>query len=214
MKYKLYYLDQLYDRVANNQHVTITDKALPKPARKEVAEYEAKLPPELAKFYQEANGLTLRWQAIDQQYSEATGSVNILPCRHLFDETVWIIEPELLVINDDLAFANKANITGVFRRVDLFTDESSVGYFSDPQLGRQLYYGYGHRFYAMKLDFAGYFRLLCAARAYLYWQHAILYTEYSYGKVEYERFRVQMPLLFPDFNWDTFLALYQELKLQ
>lgn len=212
MDYVKYYLDHFFKPLSQHPHLSIAKAAMPKRDKNATNKYERELPEALRDFYHQINGVAVRWSIDQTNLPEAGGSVNILPLHHLFDETVVPIASDLVVIDDELDFAKKTKIEGVFRRVDLFTDEASVGYFSDPQMGKKLFYAYGHRFYHMNLDFAGYFKLLCAAKGYIYWQHVILYTEYAHGKIENEQFRAQMPLIFSDFKWDDFIKLYQDCK--
>lgn len=212
MKFVSYFIKNCYRELSSHPKIYITDKSLPPKEKKKLVLYGEEVPATISNLYQECNGITLKWCFGQEEDTEILGSINILPLEHLFDETVLLLEGMDVVINDDPEFSKTINLSGVFRKVDLFTDEASVGFFSDPQLADQLYYNSSNRFYRIPVDFQGYFKLMCAAKGFIQWQRAILFEEYNFGEVEANWFREQMPLIFSDFNWDEFIELYKGLR--
>src|SRR5680860_9093 len=208
MNYTNYYIENFYRAISVNKNLAIEKKMLRKPDKMYTKKKQDELPSELAAYYSGNGELLLNWNHPKRE--EVMGSLNIVRLPHLFDETVLQIQPELVVVNEDLNFYEKVQLQGVFRKVDLFASEACMGFFSDEQMGKELYYCTRHYFYLLNLNFEHYFKLMCEAKGFTYWQLAIIFFEYGYGKVESDWFREQMPKLFPTFSFDAFIALYQK----
>ena len=210
MNYLNYYIENLFKAISFHEEIVIEKTNLGKPNKNLAEEKLAELPFELTQYLANLDGILLNWNHPEKE--EVFGGLNIMALQHLFDETVLEIQPELVVVNDDLSFSKKKQLAGVFRRVDLFASEASIGFFSDNQMGKEFYYCTRHYFYLLNLNFEQYFKLLCEAKGFTYWQLAIINLEYGYGKLESEWFQEQMPKLFPSFSFDAFITLYQKFK--
>lgn len=175
------------------------------------------IPLDLARFYKQLlNGYHIKW-AFDKE-SEMVGSIFIWPVEELFNvKNLVQLDGEETKVNVNSNTRLKLNLNGVFRKVDYFVDEEQVGFFSDPSMKFRFYYmDSDQEFWDLKLDFKGYFELACAARAFNYWQQAILFREFkkSYMQSGSDNFIESMPELFPDFKINEFFALYDSLKLK
>lgn len=75
-------------------------------------------------------------------------------------------------------------------------------------------WGEGEEPEGLNVAFDGYVQLMYYARGWLYWQNVImgLQGKSDYGKTE--RFKSELPLVFPDFKWEEFVSLYESVKLR
>ncbi len=164
-------------------------------------------------FYQWRDGFTYGWSPKNVDNPDIYGRINISKLEHLFDETiVKLDQPEGYVFNGNSS--EKIELGGVFRPLDYFADEACIGFFSDYGSLDELYYhDFGASFYSLKVDFEGYFKLLTKSYGYAYWQQVILNKEYNYGTDTTDRFKEDMPSLFADFDYDTFIELYESVRI-
>ena len=68
----------------------------------------------------------------------------------------------------------------------------------------------------LNVDMEGYIQLLNMSGGFAYWQESLLFLQ---GNSEatldsIEKFKKYMPLIFPDFKWDEFVALYERVKIK
>lgn len=210
MNYTKYYIEHLFKDILAHKGLKILRTKLGKPNKLLIAKKKDELSYDLMDYYASSGELLLNWTYPEKD--DVVGGLNIVALPHLFDETAMDIIPELVVVNEDLDFYNKKQLSGIFHKIDFFVPEASVGFFSDAQMYRELYYCNRHYFYLLNLSFEQYFKLLCEAKGFAYWQLAIINMEYSYGKVESDWFQEQMPKLFPSFSFDGFIELYQKFK--
>ena len=101
-----------------------------------------------------------------------------------------------------------------FHIVDFFVDEACVGIYSNhPELKGMHFFEFENNTYPLNVDFEGYMRLLGETKGFLYWQKVILeYLEGREGPTTIN-FKEKMPQIFPDFSWDAFVALYEEVRI-
>jgi len=210
MNYTKYYIEHLFMDISAHEGLKILRTKLGKPNKLMIAKKKDEISSELLAYYASSGELLLNWTFPEKD--DVVGGLNIVALSHLFDETAMDIIPELVAVNEDLDFYNKKQLSGIFHKIDLFVPEASVGFFSDAQMGRKLYYCNRHYFYLLNLNFEQYFKLLCEAKGFTYWQLVIVNLEYGYGKVESDWFQAQMPKLFPSFSFEAFIALYQKFK--
>ncbi|MBW1296368.1 hypothetical protein [Aquimarina litoralis] len=201
--------------IAKNKKTSVKDRnSLTKTDQDQISEFESKIPSSIMNFYRYRNGFLWGWIKSNNENPEIFGRINILELKHLFDDTVITLNQSY-----DYTFNGKSNekikLNGVFRPLDYFTDEACVGFFSDYNSKNELYYhDFGASFYSLKVDFEGYFKLLTKSYGYAYWQQVILNKEYNYGTDTMERFKEDMPNLFPDFDFNEFLKLYESVKIK
>lgn len=182
-----------------------------------VEEHSDLIPQSLCAFYLNIlNGYKFTW--IFDEEANQIGSIDIWPVENLFNEKNLIkVEGEEVMVNMQAGRVEKMNLTGVFRIVDYFAAEAQVGYFTDSSLNFSMFFvDSDHEFWALHLDFFGYFQLACEARGFEYWQRAILFHDFnnSYHEDGHDNFIESMPEIFPDFKIEAFFALYNSLKLK
>ena len=103
---------------------------------------------------------------------------------------------------------------------DNFVPEACVGYYVAPQGQKpndELYFlNFGEEPQGMNVNADGYIQLLYMARGFAYWQMALLSFQNNPTTDEnaVEEFRHWMPIVFPDFKWEEFVALYEKVKIK
>ncbi|HRB71208.1 MAG TPA: hypothetical protein PK776_05105 [Flavobacterium sp.] len=174
-------------------------------------------------FYGITNGYSYYWKGeiptrTEGQKTGERGIINILPLDELFQKhsVIELEEGRGYYIKGEDSFLK----TGQFIPVDTVED-ICAGVFSKENEDEIVYFhDFGIGFYPLKVNFEGYVTLAFAARGYMMWHYVIVYLEYGkndsalYGKSRYDAFVEDMPLLFPDFKMEEFIALYESLKIK
>jgi len=185
--------------------------------------YKDKLPSSLQGFYSITNGYSWEWEADIPTRSEGEkmterGIINIQDLVELFDENILVnlSGDRNYYIEGEEHFSK----TGQFLPVD-YIEDICVGVFSKENSDDMMYfYDFGIGFYPLKVNFESYLKLAFMARGYMMWPYVLVYLEYGkddpakLGESRYEDFSEDMPLLFPDFKMDEFIASYESLKIK
>jgi hypothetical protein len=185
--------------------------------------YKDKLPPSLIGFYAITNGYSWQWEAkiptrTSNEKNTEQGIINVLDLEDLFDEDILVTlsESRKYYIEGEEGFSK----TGNFLPVD-YIEDVCAGVFSKENDDDIIYfYDFGIGFYPLKINFEGYLELAFMARGYMMWPYVLVYLEYGkndpakFGESRYEDFSEDMPLLFPDFKMEEFIALYESLKIK
>jgi hypothetical protein len=136
-----------------------------------------------------------------KQNEEIRGFINILPLGNPIEDS-------------------KAPDQHGLTMFDNFVPEACVGYYVAPQGQKpndELYFlNFGEEPQGMNVNADGYIQLLYMARGFAYWQMALLSFQNNPTTDEnaVEEFRHWMPIVFPDFKWEEFVALYEKVKIK
>ncbi|MCY1662520.1 MULTISPECIES: hypothetical protein [Chryseobacterium] len=174
-------------------------------------------------FYSITNGYSYEWESniptnIEGQKISEHGIINIIPLDELFEKpnVVELEEGYNYYIKGEDSFSK----TGQFIPVD-YIEDICAGVFSKENEDEMVYFhDFGIGFYPLKINFKGYVELAFAARGYLMWQYVLVYLEYGkydgamLGKSRYDDFAENMPIIFPDFDMEEFIKLYESLKIK
>lgn len=173
-------------------------------------------------FYSFTNGYSYNWKSniptSEGQKTSECGIINIVPLDELFEKpnVVELEEGYNYYIKGEDSFSK----TGQFIPVD-YIEDICAGVFSKENEDDMVYFhDFGIGFYPLKINFEGYVELVFATRGYMMWQYVLVYLEYGkydgamLGKSRYDDFAENMPLIFPDFNMEEFIKLYESLKIK
>lgn len=171
------------------------------------------LPDSLLGVYREQGGFQIRWKAthVDQAYGQ-----------------VWFVDldaflsddwPESLFFKKELL--EREPFLRHFRIFDNATSELSCGIITEPGTtpDHTVYLHTGDEditgmpITPLPVDVDGYLTMLAASRAYKNWPCILLDMEE--GDLDsrlLQDFRADMPKLFPRFDWDEYLAIYQSVR--
>jgi hypothetical protein len=146
----------------------------------------------------------IEWKTNSTAPAEAKGSFELLPPERVLNDA-W---------DEDLGGNDWAPHMKGFRPVDMFYDSDGfVGFY----LGRQ-----DEGFYLVHSDssvsplhvnFDGYLQLFAMARAYGWWQNALVEIATGASMPNVKEFRADMPLLFEDFSFEEFEHRYHALRI-
>ncbi len=102
-----------------------------------------------------------------------------------------------------------------FHVVDEFSNEVGVGIYAGKSSTNSLYYfAIDETPVYLGLDFSGYLEMIITSRGFLYWQKAILSIRNNTEYKETEKFKEQMPRLFPGWTWEGFVSKYESLRIE
>ncbi len=154
-------------------------------------------------FYRNvADGYGFEWWA-DRENSIG-GKLQFVSTEYLFSDSTFYEEGD----NEELKY---------FHPLDHPTPEISIGFIIKPDtIYRSMYYlTIDYELYDLDLDYEGYTQMAIESRVFNYWQKVLLYYmgEMSTGSFETERFKTEMPKIFPDWTWENFIDKFESLRL-
>ncbi|MNJ90964.1 hypothetical protein D3C87_86040 [compost metagenome] len=102
-----------------------------------------------------------------------------------------------------------------FRPFDMFYEmEGQVGFFVGRPDKKGLYLSKTDgETQPLHVDFEGYLKLLTLSKGFGWWQNALIEISTGVHQPNTDSFRENMPKIFPEFNWDEFVALYQSVRI-
>ena len=156
-------------------------------------------------FYSFISEWRLKWQSKQDFEIKAEGTFNFLPLTEVMQD-----------ISDDSLGGNDWNpeMKG-FRPLDMFYDiDGFVGFYIDRPEKKGLYLQHSDSSVSpLHVDLDGYLRLLCMSKGYGWWQNALVEIHKGSPMPNVAAFKEEMPLIFPDFSWDAFVSLYEEVRI-
>jgi len=175
------------------------------------------IPEHVRGYALDMNGQLLRWQSREDGSGRpaCTGNVNLLPIESIYGDWEGIVYFDF----------TKDERLKHFKVVDLFQDEACVGLYHDEAQDPGLYFfafGEGLAPYPLHLDLKGYLTLLTCTLGYTYWPLAVLALRPDDGRNPAyranlnftQKFRRDMEAWVPEFKYDEFVALYEQVRLR
>ena len=159
----------------------------------------------IIEFYSFIDEWRVRWKTSEKSMVTAEGTFSFLPIEKVMQNT-W---------DKDFGADDWAPSMKGFRPLDLFYDsDGMVGFFTKETKKPGLYLMHSDSsLSALRLNFKGYLKLLAVSKGYGWWQNSLVQISTGEHMPNVARFKEDMPKLFPDFNWDEFVSLYQSLRI-
>lgn len=159
----------------------------------------------IKEFYNEtADGFQLRWKKDENSF----GFIQLAEMKHLLAGA----KGNGIYFNEDLP--QDADIR-FFHPLDFPTPETYVGFIIKPDtIYQSVYYLHGdNELSNLDLDFHGYTEMAYEARVFNYWQLVLLeYTKGNSSEIT-ETFKTEMPQIFPDWTWESFIEKFESLRI-
>ena len=161
--------------------------------------------PNITEFYKEvADAFQLNWKKDENSF----GFIQLAEMKHLLAGANGngIYFDEDLPQDADIRF---------FHPLDFPTPETYVGFIIKPDtIYQSVYYLHGdNELSNLDLDFHGYTEMAYEARVFNYWQLVLLeYTKGNSSEIT-ETFKTEMPQIFPDWTWESFIEKFESLRL-
>jgi hypothetical protein len=159
----------------------------------------------IVKFYSFISEWKLKWRTKEDFEVKAEGTFDFLPLKEVMID-VW----------DDSLGGNDWNpeMKG-FRPLDMFYDiDGFVGFYVGRPEKKGLYVQHSDSSVSpLYVDLDGYLRLLGMSKGFGWWQNALVEIHSGNPMPNVASFREKMPKIFPDFSWDAFVALYEEVRI-
>jgi hypothetical protein len=177
------------------------------------------VPLSIQQYAGDVNGLLWRWHSHDGQ-PEAQGGFELLTLQEIYLSN-W-----KGVVYFDSDTPNKVRMQ-TFKPVDFFIDEACVGLFHDERADPELYlYTFEDKPEPLGVDIGGYLQLLTLSLGFYYWQLLVIELARPNSPRPYvparDAHRNQdlldfvdtMSQLYPPFNLEAFVALYDQVRLR
>lgn len=152
-----------------------------------------RVPPGVAEFYGELNGLSVEWESVDGQ---DRGVIALLPVERIFGnwkDAIWF---------DDFPGGDRFRNAKPF---DFFQPEACAAFCQEPGDSAQegvYFHVVGEELYATGYTFPQYIERMLVSRGYLYWQLTLCAETQTSPEVA--TFHTRMAHLFSDFSSDLF----------
>lgn len=166
-----------------------------------------RLPSSFLDIYQKSDGMIIQWEATNIE--QAYGRMEFLAMEAVLSS--WedsIYEPEDLEMNEMLEF---------FHPFDQVSPEILCGFMiTSNETYQSIYLNMAGETETsfLGLDLDGYVTMLYESRAYKNWPIILLNIKNNNLESSLiSDFKSDMPMLFPDFDWDKYVTIYQSLKL-
>lgn len=158
------------------------------------------------KFYTIRNKWKVVWSTRIDSGLDAEGTFDFIALDRVMLDDVWDNE----FGGNDWAPDNKG-----FRPIDMFYDiNGMVGFFTDRSDKKGLYLMHSDSsMSALNVDLDGYLRLLGMSKGFGWWQNALVEIHTGKTMPNVADFKEKMPKIFPDFSWDAFVSLYEEVRI-
>lgn len=159
----------------------------------------------IKKFYNEVtDGFEVTWKKDSNSF--IGGKMKLAETKYLFAE------------NNGIYDEGDAEDLKYFRPLDYPTPETYVGFIIKPEvIYNSLYYMSVSNYEVtnLDLDYEGYTQMAVEARVFNHWQLVLLHymDGEGIGSVETETFKTEMPKIFPDWTWESFIATFERLRL-
>lgn len=165
------------------------------------------LPASFLQVYQKSNGMRIQWKATNIE--QAYGRMEFLEMEAVLSS--WedsVYEPGDLELNEMLEF---------FHPFDQVSPEILCGFMITlDETYESIYLNVSGETDTpfLDLNFDGYVSMLYESRAYKNWPIILLnISDNDLDSPLIRDFKSDMPALFPDFDWDRYVARYQSLRL-
>ncbi|MNJ90965.1 hypothetical protein D3C87_86050 [compost metagenome] len=163
----------------------------------------------IIKFYSCFSQWKLHWKNKDNINIHIEGIIELQPLEEIFaghwDET-WADTWEGTEIAEDMVG---------FRPLDSFYEGTGIVGFYINRFDKQGLYLYKEEGEPepLHVDFEGYLKLLALSKGFGWWQNALIEISTGVHQPNTDSFRENMPEIFPEFNWEEFVALYQTVRI-
>jgi hypothetical protein len=163
--------------------------------------------PDWVEEYQHFFGLQFQWAAMPATGIKATGSIKIMELPIVFGD--WEGQAYVSNTKEDSPLRN-------FKIVDFYENEYASGIIFDKTRDFTFYNIEldGTDPVNLDLDINGYIEMMMYSKGYMIWQRVIEYCLYGgYYDELTEKFKHDMPILFPDWTWEGFIQKFEEVRL-
>lgn len=166
-----------------------------------------RIEPTVLDFYELVNGLEVIWKPANKEKlnEEMTGSIKI----HSFSETVkdW---------SGTVFFDNEPGDSALrkFFPLDFFADEAAAGFCTMEGWRNMIYlYRFDGELQPLQINFESYLRLMLVAKGCFYWQYLLIaLLEKNENEVS-SRIKNHLPDIFPEFSFNEFESLFNNLRI-
>ena len=166
-----------------------------------------RIEPTVLDFYEIANGIEVKWEAADAELRglDMTGRIKIDAFRQVVKDWSGVV-----FFDRDPADSPRRK----FFPLDFFADEAAVGFSTMEGMRSMMYlYKFEGDLIPLYVSFESYLLLLLQTRGCYYWQNLILEILEGQENEMSGRIKQYLPRLFPDFSFDTFKKLFNEIRI-
>ncbi len=157
-------------------------------------------------YQDKGNGFRLSWEGREKNLN---GNLEFLKIENMLQD--WskkgLYTEKDLIENDLMEY---------YKPFDLVSETISCGLLiTNEFVGKSIYLHHAPNsaLYNLDIDFESYILLAREARIFQYWQKVLLELKNNSPSLLTKEFKTNMPLIFPDFKWDTFVDIYTKCRL-
>jgi len=155
-------------------------------------------------FYGLFNGLKLSWSAPNH----IGGEIEFLKMKYVLQD--WT---DILFDKNDL---DQNDLLEFYLPVCQLSETYSCGFLVTPEYVSNSIYCHNAPYTeltALNLDFNGFLKMAKASEIYHYWPKVLLDIQAKQDSSELEDLKTNLPLVFPEFHWSSYMDLFNSLRL-
>jgi hypothetical protein len=200
---KLYF--DILGPVLDRDDILEIESRYPNPNEEILKQYSDKISdPLILKFYSCFGAWGVKWETRPDFSIRALGIFNFLSIEEVMQD--W---------DNEFGGNSWAPDMKGFRPFDMFYEmEGHVGFFVDRPDKKGLYLSETDgEAQPLHVNFEGYLKLLAMSKGYGWWQNSLIEISTGISKAGVTAFKENMPKIFPEFNWEEFVALYESVRI-
>jgi hypothetical protein len=188
----------------NLKFIDLTPLPAGEPEKKFVDEHSSVLHPDIAAFYREIKSYNLKWESKIKLPGKIYGQAKLIEVSKAVSD--W---KEIVYFEDDSPLKH-------FKILDQFVNEACCGFYTlESKAGSPkliYYYDFSNTPVSLQLTIEEYINMMVEARGFLYWQKVL--TDHLQGVESPHTVLMKQDLnkIFPEFNFDSFIAKYNDLS--
>lgn len=186
---------QLFDSPANSRQLEEFGK-------------NGKIEKTVLEFYKLSDGFEIAWQPVDiaLKEQELVGRVKINPFQQVMRNWSGVV-----FFDDEPQDSPRRK----FFPTDFFVDEAAAGFCTLEGHRHMIYlFKFEGELIPLDVNFEGYLRCMLMARGCLYWQYLLLEVTSGQENAVSQRIKRYLPRLFPDFEFEAFAMLVNQVRIQ
>jgi hypothetical protein len=159
-------------------------------------------------YYELNNGINIQWKSADTELlqNEMVGTVKV----NAFSQVVkdW---DGVVFFDADAADSERRK----FFPLDFFADEAAAGFCTKEGWRNMLYlFRFEGDLIPLYVNFKSYLQLMLIAKGTIYWQYLVVELTSGQENEVSARIKKYLPSVFPDFSFQSFENLFNELRIK
>lgn len=202
-RWLLGFYNPIWESIKDKMDLLEVDNIMPFAKQGDFSKYGEIKDKTILRFYKCLNWWKLSWKTKTNPKIE--GTFEFIPFERIISNS-W---------DDDLGGNDWAPDMKGFRPLDMFyNSDGFVGFYIGRNDKKGLYLVHSDSSISpLNIDLEGYLNLLGLSKGFGWWQNALVEISTGIDQPNVDSFKENMPKIFPEFNYEEFVSMYNSLRL-